>query len=149
MPRAKPPIPMSCATAKSSSTYFSKRPKSCASITSRLGTTRGWITTDLTRFCRKPWTNLKINPISCGQSNRGNSVAAFFTIGQRHGLAIGGRVPYYVAEKKLDANALIVGEGADDPVLFKSAIRVHQLNWLSDFRGGGCDVRIRYPPPRG
>jgi len=73
---------------------------------------------------------------------------AFYTIGQRHGLAIGGRVPYYVAEKKLDANALIVGEGADDPVLFKSAIRVHRLNWLSDFRSGNCDVRIRYRQPR-
>jgi tRNA-specific 2-thiouridylase len=69
---------------------------------------------------------------------------AFYTIGQRHGLAIGGRVPYYVAEKNLDANTLIVAEGGADPVLFKSDIRVHRLNWLSDFRGGRCEVRIRY-----
>jgi tRNA-specific 2-thiouridylase len=69
---------------------------------------------------------------------------AFYTIGQRHGLAIGGKVPYYVAEKKLDANTLIVAEGGADPVLFKSDIRVHRLNWLSDFRGGRCEVRIRY-----
>lgn len=69
---------------------------------------------------------------------------AFYTIGQRHGLAIGGKVPYYVAEKNLDANTLIVAEGSADPVLFKNDIRVHRLNWLSDFRGGRCEVRIRY-----
>jgi tRNA-specific 2-thiouridylase len=69
---------------------------------------------------------------------------AFYTIGQRHGLAIGGRIPYYVAGKNLDANTLLVAEGAADPVLFKSDIRVHRLNWLSDFRGGRCEVRIRY-----
>ena len=73
---------------------------------------------------------------------------AFYTIGQRHGLAMGGGVPYYVAEKKLGTNTLIVGKGTDDPVLFKNEIRVHRLNWLSDFRAGRCDVRIRYRQPK-
>ncbi|MGE5303012.1 MAG: tRNA 2-thiouridine(34) synthase MnmA [Alphaproteobacteria bacterium] len=73
---------------------------------------------------------------------------AFYTIGQRHGLGIGGLSPYYVAEKNLDTNTLIVGEGANDPVLFKREIRVERFNWLSNFRGGKCAVRIRYRQPK-
>jgi len=69
---------------------------------------------------------------------------AFYTIGQRHGLAIGGGAPYYVAAKELETNTLIVGKGADDPVLYKNELRIHRLNWLSEFRGGECEVRIRY-----
>ncbi len=73
---------------------------------------------------------------------------AFYTIGQRHGLGIGGMSPYYVAARSIGTNTLIVGEGANDPVLFKNEIRVGNLNWLSEFRGGKCEVRIRYRQPK-
>jgi len=73
---------------------------------------------------------------------------AFYTIGQRHGLGIGGELPYYVAARRLDTNTLIVGEGANDPVLFKNEIRVGNLNWLSEFHAGKCEVRIRYRQPK-
>ena len=73
---------------------------------------------------------------------------AFYTIGQRHGLGIGGGVPYYVAGKDVANNTLVVGEGPDDPILFKKEICVDNLNWLSDFREGRCEVRIRYRQPR-
>ena len=73
---------------------------------------------------------------------------AFYTIGQRHGLGIGGVSPYYVAARRLDTNTLIVGEGANDPVLFNNEIRVGRLNWLSEFRAGRCEVRIRYRQPK-
>ncbi|MCZ6563511.1 MAG: tRNA 2-thiouridine(34) synthase MnmA [Deltaproteobacteria bacterium] len=73
---------------------------------------------------------------------------AFYTIGQRHGLGIGGGVPYYVADKDVANNTLVVGEGPDDPILFKKEICVDNLNWLSDFREGRCEVRIRYRQPR-
>jgi tRNA-specific 2-thiouridylase len=73
---------------------------------------------------------------------------SFYTIGQRHGLGIGGLTPYYVAAKNVQTNTLIVGEGANDPVLFKSEIRVAQLNWLAPFRAGQCAVRIRYRQPK-
>jgi tRNA-specific 2-thiouridylase len=73
---------------------------------------------------------------------------AFYTIGQRHGLGIGGLSPYYVAGKNFDTNTLVVGEGANDPVLFKREIRVERLNWLANFRAGKCGVRIRYRQPK-
>lgn len=69
---------------------------------------------------------------------------AFCTIGQRHGLGIGGGVPYYVAEKDVITNRLVVGEGPDDPILFKKEILVDHLNWVADFHQGRCAVRIRY-----
>ncbi len=73
---------------------------------------------------------------------------SFYTIGQRHGLGIGGKRPYYVAEKNAETNTLIVGEGADDPVLYKREIEIDQLNWLSDLRENKCEVRIRYRQPK-
>ncbi len=72
----------------------------------------------------------------------------FYTIGQRHGLGIGGERPYYVAARHIDTNTLVVGEGPNDPVLFTNEISVGSLNWLSEFRAGHCEVRIRYRQPR-
>lgn len=69
---------------------------------------------------------------------------AFYTIGQRHGLGIGGGVPYYIAEKDVVTNTLVVSEHPDDPVLYKKGILVDHLNWVADFREGRCEVRIRY-----
>ncbi len=73
---------------------------------------------------------------------------AFYTIGQRHGLGIGGGVPYYVAEKDAITNSLVVGEGPNDPILFKKCTMVGHLNWFDDFRDGRCEVRIRYRQPK-
>lgn len=73
---------------------------------------------------------------------------AFYTIGQRRGLGIGGGVPYYVAEKDVMANRLLLGKGPDDSILFKKGISVGCLNWLADFREGRCQVRIRYRQPK-
>ena len=73
---------------------------------------------------------------------------AFYTIGQRHGLGIGGRVPYYVAKKDLITNTLVVGRDADDPILYRKEILADRLNWFTNFREGRCQVRIRYRQPK-
>ena len=73
---------------------------------------------------------------------------AFYTIGQRHGLGIGGGVPYYVAEKDVATNTLVVGKGPNDSILYKKEIMVDHLNWISDFCEGRCEVRIRYRQPK-
>jgi tRNA-specific 2-thiouridylase len=41
-----------------------------------------------------------------------------YTIGQRHGLGIGGGKPYFVAAKDQEHHRIIVAEGADDPSLY-------------------------------
>ncbi len=53
----------------------------------------------------------------------------FYTIGQRHGLNIGGGEPYYVVEKRKATNELVVTSNFN-PALFRKELTVSQLNWF-------------------
>lgn len=60
----------------------------------------------------------------------------FYTLGQRQGLGIGGRPtdsgePWYVIDKDLSNNILIVAQGKDHPLLFHRRLRATQLNWVA------------------
>ncbi|MEW6312124.1 MAG: tRNA 2-thiouridine(34) synthase MnmA [Pseudomonadota bacterium] len=60
----------------------------------------------------------------------------YHTIGQRQGLGIGGLKdagdePWYVVEKDLARNALIVGQGNDNPRLFARALSVSEIYWVN------------------
>ena len=60
---------------------------------------------------------------------------AFYTLGQRGGLEIGGRAghaeaPWYVAQKNALRNALIVVQGHDHPLLFSSRVLTGAAHWL-------------------
>ncbi len=56
----------------------------------------------------------------------------FYTIGQRHGLGIGGPgAPWYVADKDLARNALIVVQGHDHPLLLRDTLACTDLAWVS------------------
>lgn len=60
----------------------------------------------------------------------------FYTIGQRKGLNIGGLKhsnddAWYVLDKDVARNVLIVGQGHDHPRLFKSTLMCEQLTWIS------------------
>jgi tRNA-uridine 2-sulfurtransferase len=76
---------------------------------------------------------------------------AFYTLGQREGLGIGGRpghaeLPWFVARKDTARNALIVVQGHDHPLLFSSALATGRMHWLSAARGEpfSCAVKVRY-----
>ncbi len=76
---------------------------------------------------------------------------AFYTIGQREGLGSGGGgIPFYVAGKDPDRNALIVGEGPYDEKLFQRELKVADFNWISEKMPKlplKCEARIRYRQP--
>ncbi len=60
----------------------------------------------------------------------------YHTIGQRQGLGIGGLKdagdePWYVVEKDLARNALIVGQGNNNPRLFARALSVSEIYWVN------------------
>lgn len=56
----------------------------------------------------------------------------YYTIGQRQGLGIGGEgLPWYVADKDLTANRLIVVQGHDHPLLQAPALRASDVNWIA------------------
>jgi len=60
---------------------------------------------------------------------------AFYTIGQRQGLGIGGvpgrSGPWFVVDKDLTSNRLIVVEGADHPALLSRALSLREAHWFS------------------
>jgi tRNA-specific 2-thiouridylase len=55
---------------------------------------------------------------------------SIYTIGQRKGINIGGDGPYYVVEKDLKNNILVVTNKEDDPKLFKQNMEVKDVNWI-------------------
>ncbi len=76
---------------------------------------------------------------------------SFYTIGQRHGIGIGGSAPYYVAAKELKTNTLVVAEWNENEGLFKKEIEIADVNWIAGLPAGGsplgCEARIRYRQP--
>ena len=76
----------------------------------------------------------------------------FFTMGQRQGLGIGGvknadESPWFVVEKNLKSNQLIVAQGHNHPLLLHSTLHASQLHWVSERPPQlplQCEARIRY-----
>ena len=76
---------------------------------------------------------------------------AFYTLGQREGLLIGGRrgaaeQPWYVGAKDSRRNTLIVVQGHDHPLLSSGELTTGPMHWLTPPRSErfGCTVKVRY-----
>lgn len=59
----------------------------------------------------------------------------YHTLGQRKGLLIGGLKkfndqPWYVVDKDVERNVLVVGQGKNHPLLFSKGLIASQLNWV-------------------
>jgi tRNA-specific 2-thiouridylase len=59
----------------------------------------------------------------------------YHTLGQRKGLHIGGlseygEEPWYVVDKDVERNVLIVGQGPDHPRLYSKGLKAKQLDWV-------------------
>lgn len=74
----------------------------------------------------------------------------YYTIGQRHGIGIGGGTPYYVAKKDVKTSTLVVAEGSDDSELFAKELTVTDIHWIVNEAPDlplHCEARIRYRQP--
>ena len=75
----------------------------------------------------------------------------YYTIGQRHGLGIGGPgEPWYVVGKDLEQNILYVVEGHSHPALFHSTLLASDLHWIEGKPPElplTCTARIRHRQP--
>lgn len=73
----------------------------------------------------------------------------FYTIGQREGLGIGGTGPYFVVEKNLYTNTLIVAQGENHPALFGKKLLASQVHWISGKAPQSVKLKakIRYRSP--
>ncbi|MFH1426637.1 MAG: tRNA 2-thiouridine(34) synthase MnmA [Candidatus Kerfeldbacteria bacterium] len=69
----------------------------------------------------------------------------FFTIGQRRGIDIGGTGPYYVVEKRIDTDELVVTNDKDDARLYQRSCIVEDLHHLTNEPfPEQCQVQVRY-----
>jgi len=76
----------------------------------------------------------------------------YYTLGQRQGLKIGGSKqgdgqPWYVVEKNLADNILVVAQGHDHPRLFTDTLLATHLHWIADFPDKApfsCYAKTRY-----
>ncbi|RST57340.1 tRNA 2-thiouridine(34) synthase MnmA [Siminovitchia terrae] len=75
----------------------------------------------------------------------------YYTIGQRHGLGIGGAGdPWFVVGKNLEKNVLYVEQGFNHPTLYSDSIQAIKLNWISDQKKETeftCTAKFRYRQP--
>jgi len=76
---------------------------------------------------------------------------AFYTLGQREGLLVGGRrgfsqAPWFVAAKDAGRNVLIVVQGHDHALLWSRELTTGVMHWLTEPapRGFRAQVKVRY-----
>jgi tRNA-uridine 2-sulfurtransferase len=80
---------------------------------------------------------------------------AYYTLGQRGGLHIGGSrdgsgAPWYVAGKNMATNQLIVVQGREHPALRRTAVPMVNTHWISGtepLAGNGYGAKTRYRQP--
>ncbi len=76
----------------------------------------------------------------------------YYTLGQRQGLGIGGvkgatEAPWYIVQKNIEANELIVAQEHDHPLLHSTQLTASNINWISgeppqdEFQ---CHAKTRY-----
>ncbi len=79
----------------------------------------------------------------------------YYTLGQRKGIGIGGQHDaaedaWYVLQKDLSDNTLIVGQGHAHPLLLREALTCQQLHWVDDIAPHmplQCVAKTRYRQP--
>ncbi len=75
---------------------------------------------------------------------------AYYTIGQRRGLGIGGPgKPWYVVGKDVDRNVVLVEQGEENPALFEKSLVAYETTWVNrppkfPFK---CTAKVRYRSP--
>ncbi len=75
--------------------------------------------------------------------------AIFYTIGQRHGLNVGGGLPYYVTKKDIKTNTVYVTTDLNDENLWAKELKLEDLHWISEKPSdkNKYHVRLRYRGP--
>ena len=75
--------------------------------------------------------------------------ALFYTIGQRHGLNVGGGLPYYVTGKNVVKNEVYVTRDLQDKSLWSNELTLTALHWINSQpeAGKSYQTRSRYRAP--
>ena len=87
-----------------------------------------------------------------GQVIGRHSGLMYHTMGQRQGLGIGGvkgapDAPWYVVDKDLESNQLIVVQGDEHPLLYHKTLSATDMHWINEAPAVSslhCQAKIRY-----
>ncbi|PID32609.1 hypothetical protein CR956_01560 [Candidatus Saccharibacteria bacterium] len=79
-----------------------------------------------------------------GQKLGRHDGAIFYTIGQRHGLDLGGGLPYYVTGKDVNKNLVYVSRNLQSAEIWRDEFQIDNLHWISgQAPNGSLDLRLR------
>lgn len=72
--------------------------------------------------------------------------AIYYTLGQRHGLNLGGGLPYYVVGKDMAKNVVYVSRNLDDESMWRKDIQLQDVHWIDEVPADGerLEVRLRH-----
>jgi tRNA-specific 2-thiouridylase len=79
--------------------------------------------------------------------------AIFYTIGQRHGLNVGGGLPYYVSHKDMASNTVYVTNNLNDTELWSKNLDLQDMHWINretidqHTKSADLKARLRYRGP--
>ena len=69
----------------------------------------------------------------------------YYTIGQRHGLGIGGEGdPWFVIGKNLKDNTLLVGQGKHNELLYSNRIITSNVNFFNELPKNGTQITAKF-----
>lgn len=69
--------------------------------------------------------------------------AFFYTIGQRHGLSVGGGLPFYVVGKDMSKNEIYVTTDLQDEKLWSKQIRLTSVHWINKKPSKSLKLAVR------
>jgi tRNA-specific 2-thiouridylase len=76
---------------------------------------------------------------------------SFYTIGQRKGIGVGGTAggapdAWYVADKRMDRNELVIVQGHDHPLLMTQSLKAQDASWTAGIPEEGAQLsgKTRY-----
>lgn len=75
--------------------------------------------------------------------------AIFYTFGQRHGLNVGGGLPYYVVGKDMSKNEVYVSTNLNDGEFWRDEIELSDVHWINSAPVAGkiYQIRVRHRAP--
>ena len=69
--------------------------------------------------------------------------AIFYTLGQRHGLDVGGGLPYYVVGKNMDKNEVYISRNINDEHMWRTEIKLADIHWINQPLADGVQIQVR------
>lgn len=69
--------------------------------------------------------------------------AVYYTLGQRHGLNLGGGLPYYVVGKDMTENVVYVSRNLADESMWRKELSLGDIHWIDEAPQDHEDIHVR------